>query len=154
MVMVSPVSVWKWRVGSWCVPYALYDVDLSGDTCKFTTDAHHSPTLVEGNCPLSLLVRLVKKRLYRLRCLQVSYYWCQRSPECLLLMPAFTRPLIIYASVHQSAYYWCQRSPERLLLMPAFARALWLRCLQVKSFVDSDVYFTSNVFLIHETIMY
>ena len=27
-------------------------------TCKFATDAHLSPTLVEGNCSLSLLVRL------------------------------------------------------------------------------------------------
>ena len=33
--------------------------------CKFTTDVHHSPTLVKGNCPISLLVRLVTTRLYR-----------------------------------------------------------------------------------------
>ena len=33
--------------------------------CKFTTDAYHSPTLVQSNCPLSLLVRLVTTRLYR-----------------------------------------------------------------------------------------
>ena len=33
--------------------------------CKFSTDAHHSPTLVKGNCPLNLLVRLVTTMLYR-----------------------------------------------------------------------------------------
>ena len=32
-------------------------------SCKFTSDAHHSPTLVKGNYPLSLLVPLVTKRL-------------------------------------------------------------------------------------------
>ena len=36
-----------------------------GAGCKFTTDVHHSPTLVKGNCPLSVLVRLVTTRLYR-----------------------------------------------------------------------------------------
>ena len=36
-----------------------------GHHCKFTIAAHHSPTLVEGNCPLILLVRLVTTRLYR-----------------------------------------------------------------------------------------
>ena len=38
---------------------------LDGGLCKFSTDAHHSPTLVKGNCPLSLLVRLVTMRLCR-----------------------------------------------------------------------------------------
>ena len=30
---------------------------------KFTNDAHHPPTLVRGNCPLSVLVRLVTAML-------------------------------------------------------------------------------------------
>ena len=39
--------------------------------CKFTTDAHHSPKLVKGNCPLSLLVRWVTtRRLYRNQAIQ------------------------------------------------------------------------------------
>ena len=33
--------------------------------CKFTTDAHHSPTLVKVNWPLSLFVCLMTTRLYR-----------------------------------------------------------------------------------------
>ena len=33
-------------------------------TCRFNSDAHFSPALVEGDCPLSLLVRLVTMRLY------------------------------------------------------------------------------------------
>ena len=41
--------------------------------CKFTTDAHHSPTLVKGNCPLSLLARLVKTRLCRNEAIQRCY---------------------------------------------------------------------------------
>ena len=41
---------------------------IVSNNCKITTDAHHSPTLVEGNCPLSLLVRLVTTRLYRNPC--------------------------------------------------------------------------------------
>ena len=41
------------------------NLEVSNRTsCKLTTDAHHSPTLVEGNGPLSLLVRLVTTRLY------------------------------------------------------------------------------------------
>ena len=43
-----------------------------GESWKFTTDAHHSPTLIEGNCPLSLLARLVTMRLYRNEAIQ----WC------------------------------------------------------------------------------
>ena len=41
--------------------------------CKFTIDAHHSPTLVKGNCLLSLLVRLVSTRLYRNEVIQRCY---------------------------------------------------------------------------------
>ena len=41
-----------------------------GECCKFNTGAHHSPTLVKGNCPLSLLVRLVTMRLYRNEAMQ------------------------------------------------------------------------------------
>ena len=39
------------------------DNAVNGKQCKFTTDALHSPTLVKGNCPLSLLVCLVTTRL-------------------------------------------------------------------------------------------
>ena len=39
--------------------------EAAGEYCKFTTAAHHSPTLVKGNCPLSLLVCLASTRLYR-----------------------------------------------------------------------------------------
>ena len=33
------------------------DAPSVSENCLFTTDTHHSPTLVEGNCPLSLLAR-------------------------------------------------------------------------------------------------
>ena len=46
-------------------------------TCKFTTDAHHSPTPVEGNCPLRLFVRLVTTRLCRN---EVSFFPGGRLP--------------------------------------------------------------------------
>ena len=34
-------------------------------TCKFTSDAHHSPTLGKGNCLRSFHMRLMTTRLYR-----------------------------------------------------------------------------------------
>ena len=46
---------------------------LSYPHCKLTTDEHKSPTLVKGNCPLSLLVRLVTTRLYENEAIQWRY---------------------------------------------------------------------------------
>ena len=47
---------------------------------KFPTDAHHSPTLVKGNCPLSLLARLMTTRLYRNEVMCIYTFRCGTSP--------------------------------------------------------------------------
>ena len=43
----------QWQTGNFVLSMSL----KVSTECKFNTDAHHSPTLVKGNCPLSLLVR-------------------------------------------------------------------------------------------------
>ena len=104
------VSVVQWSCQAvcrlWgCFPVLLCFSLLQGGWwwCKFTTDAHHSPTLVKGNCPLSLLVRLVTTRLYRNEAIQRC---SMKLPSCLPTPGLFPcAPLFLPSARYFFLYY-------------------------------------------------